>query len=39
MIQMGLDYFPRTRGPSKLSSLGVIAAILREMVGQWRELR
>ena len=31
MIQLGLDYFPRTRGPSKLSSVGVIAAILREM--------
>ena len=39
MIQLGLDYFPRTRGPSKLSSLGVIAAILQEMAGQWRELR
>ena len=39
MIQLGLDYFPRTRGPSKLSSLGVIAAILREMAEQWRELR
>jgi glycosyltransferase involved in cell wall biosynthesis len=39
MIQMGLDYFPRTRGRSKLSSLGVIAAIVREMAGQWRELR
>ena len=39
MIQLGLDYFPGTRGPSKLSSLGVIAAILREMAGQWRELR
>jgi len=39
MIQMGVDYFPRTRGRSKLSSLGVIAAILREMAGQWRELR
>jgi glycosyltransferase involved in cell wall biosynthesis len=39
MIQLGLDYFPRTRGRSKLSSLGVIAAILREMAGQWRELR
>jgi len=38
MIQLGVDYFPRTRGPSKLSSLGVIAAILREMAGQWREL-
>jgi glycosyltransferase involved in cell wall biosynthesis len=39
MIQLGLDYFPRTRGRSKLSSLGVIAAIMREMAGQWRELR
>ncbi|PYQ13350.1 MAG: glycosyltransferase family 2 protein [Acidobacteria bacterium] len=39
MIQLGLDYFPRTRGSSKLSSLDVIAAILREMAGQWRELR
>jgi glycosyltransferase involved in cell wall biosynthesis len=39
MIQLGLDYFPRTRGPSKLSSLGVIAAIVQEMAGQWRELR
>ena len=39
MIQLGLDYFPRTRGPSKLSSLDVIAAILREMAQQWRELR
>jgi glycosyltransferase involved in cell wall biosynthesis len=39
MIQMGLDYFPRTRGTSKLSSPAVIAAILREMAGQWRELR
>jgi len=39
MIQLGLDYFPRTRGPSKLSSLRVIAAILQEMAGQWRELR
>jgi glycosyltransferase involved in cell wall biosynthesis len=39
MIQMGLDYFPRTRGRSKLSSLSVIAGILGEMAGQWRELR
>jgi len=39
MIQLGLDYFPRTRGASKLSSPGVIAAILREMAGQWRDLR
>ena len=39
MIQLGLDYFPRTRGPSKLSSAGVITAILQEMAGQWRELR
>jgi glycosyltransferase involved in cell wall biosynthesis len=39
MIQLGLDYFPRTRGRSTLSSLDVIAAIVREMAGQWRELR
>ena len=39
MIQLGLDYFPRTRGASKLSSPAVIAAILREMAGQWRDLR
>jgi glycosyltransferase involved in cell wall biosynthesis len=39
MIQLGLDYFPRTRGRSTLASLDVIAAILREMAEQWRDLR
>ena len=32
VIQMGLDYFPRSRGPSKLSSLAVIRGILRELI-------
>jgi glycosyltransferase involved in cell wall biosynthesis len=35
MLQFGVDYFPRTRGESTLSSPGVIFKILREM----RELR
>jgi len=35
MLQFGVDYFPRTRGESTLSSPGVIWTILREM----RELR
>ncbi len=35
MLQFGVDYFPRTRGESTLSSPGVIFTILREM----RELR
>ena len=35
MLQFGVDYFPRTRGESTLSSPGVIVTILREM----RELR
>ena len=39
IIQIGLDYFPRTRGASTLASFGVIATILREMAKQWRELR
>jgi glycosyltransferase involved in cell wall biosynthesis len=39
IIQIGLDYFPRTRGLSTLASFGVIATILREMARQWRELR
>lgn len=35
MLQFGVDYFPRTRGESTLSSTGVILTILKEM----RELR
>ena len=35
MLQFGVDYFPRTRGESTLSSPGIILTILREM----RELR
>lgn len=31
IMQMGVDYFPRTRGESKLSSPAVILTILREM--------
>src|SRR5690606_2007181 len=31
IMQMGVDYFPRTRGQSKLSSRAVILTILREM--------
>jgi glycosyltransferase involved in cell wall biosynthesis len=39
IIQIGLDYFPRTRGTSTLSSIPVIFAILRDMGARWRELR
>jgi glycosyltransferase involved in cell wall biosynthesis len=39
VIQVGVDYFPRTRGQSTLASPGVILGILREMVTLWRELR
>jgi glycosyltransferase involved in cell wall biosynthesis len=35
MLQFGVDYFPRTRGESTLSSPGVIVTILKEM----RQLR
>ena len=31
MLQFGVDYFPRTRGQSTLSSPAVITTILREM--------
>ena len=39
IIQIGLDYFPRTRGTSTLASLPVIFAILRDMRARWKELR
>ncbi|HEV7501143.1 MAG TPA: glycosyltransferase family 2 protein [Vicinamibacteria bacterium] len=39
IIQIGLDYFPRTRGTSTLASIGVILDILRDMAVRWRELR
>ena len=39
VIQIGVDYFPRTRGQSTLASPTVIFGILREMVTLWRELR
>ena len=37
--QIGLDYFPRTRGRSTLSSLGVIGKIVRELVVLYPEMR
>jgi len=37
--QIGLDYFPRTRGRSTLSSLGVIATIFRELAVMYPEMR
>ena len=37
--QIGLDYFPRTRGRSTLSSLGVIFTMLRELVRLYPEMR
>jgi glycosyltransferase involved in cell wall biosynthesis len=39
LIQIGLDYFPRTRGTSTLASVPVILGILRDMATRWRELR
>ena len=39
VIQFGVDYFPRTRGESTLSSLSVIRRIVREMFTLRRELR
>jgi glycosyltransferase involved in cell wall biosynthesis len=37
--QIGLDYFPRTRGRSTLSSVGVILKMLRELVSLYPEMR
>jgi glycosyltransferase involved in cell wall biosynthesis len=39
IIQVGVDYFPRSRGVSTLSSLAVIGKILREMARLYREIR
>jgi glycosyltransferase involved in cell wall biosynthesis len=39
VIQIGVDYFPRTRGVSKLASGRVIVRILTELWSLWRELR
>ncbi len=39
MVQFGVDYFPRTRGISTLSSPAVIVKILQEMMQLSRELR
>ena len=39
VIQFGVDYFPRTRGESTLSSLSVIKRIVVEMLVLRRELR
>lgn len=38
IIQIGVDYFPRSRGESTLSSPGVIVKILREMLALRREV-
>jgi glycosyltransferase involved in cell wall biosynthesis len=37
--QLGLDYFPRTRGSSTLSSPSVIFKILRELIALYPEMR
>ena len=37
--QIGLDYFPRTRGRSTLSSMGVIVKILRELIDLYPEMK
>lgn len=39
VLQIGVDYFPRTRGESTLASPGIIVTILREMWGLRSELR
>lgn len=37
--QLGLDYFPRTRGRSHLAGVGVILTIVRELVRLYPEMR
>jgi glycosyltransferase involved in cell wall biosynthesis len=39
IMQMGVDYFPRTRGVSTLSSPGVILTIMREMWSLRKDLQ
>ncbi len=39
IVQFGVDYFPRTRGISTLSSNSVILKIVKEMTGLRQELR
>ena len=39
IIQIGVDYFPRTRGSSSLASPRVVGRILAEMFRLWPELR
>lgn len=39
IIQIGVDYFPRSRGLSTLASPAVIVDILVDMARLWRELR
>jgi glycosyltransferase involved in cell wall biosynthesis len=39
IIQIGVDYFPRSRGISTLSSPAVIVKILKELAELWSELR
>jgi glycosyltransferase involved in cell wall biosynthesis len=39
VFQMGVDYFPRTRGISTLASPSVIVKIVKELVGLYKETR
>jgi len=39
IVQIGVDYFPRTRGISTLSSFGVIRTMLREMLSLREDLK
>ena len=39
IVQIGVDYFPRTRGVSTLSSFGVIRTMLREMSALREDLK
>jgi glycosyltransferase involved in cell wall biosynthesis len=37
--QIGIDYFPRTRGVSHLASFGIVLKILRELITLYPEMR